>query len=129
MGHTDADPGEQQGDDGAGSREHGVALVQIRMPAVPVRPGWIAHRQDPVAGARLKAGLRQSELADKAGLSVRSIQQWEQDARTRRALALLALARALGVEVEVLIAGRNRSKDRGPKVRPGGQPRSRPGGA
>jgi transcriptional regulator with XRE-family HTH domain len=46
---------------------------------------------------REKAGLSQSGLAKKAGLPVRSIQNWEQSHRVPRGAAVLALARALGV--------------------------------
>jgi transcriptional regulator with XRE-family HTH domain len=52
---------------------------------------------------RERAGLSQSELAKKAGVPVRSIQNWEQGHRRPRAPALLDLARALGVAVESLI--------------------------
>src|SRR6187549_3514867 len=50
------------------------------------------------------AGLSQSELAGRAGVSLRSIQNWEQGHRRPKAEALLALARALGVPVESLIS-------------------------
>jgi transcriptional regulator with XRE-family HTH domain len=59
-------------------------------------------------GERLKAlreqsGLSQAELAAHAGQSLRSIQNWEQGHREPKAVALLALARALGVSMEFLI--------------------------
>jgi transcriptional regulator with XRE-family HTH domain len=50
-------------------------------------------------------GMSQSQLAEKSGLPLRSIQNWEQKHREPRAQALLALARALGVSVEMLIVG------------------------
>jgi len=52
---------------------------------------------------RDQARLSQAALALKTGLSLRSIQNWEQGYRCPRAQALLALARALGVPVETLI--------------------------
>ncbi len=59
-----------------------------------------------------QSGMSQSELAEKSGLPLRSIQNWEQKHREPRAQALLALARALGVSVEALIVGNM------PKVKP-----------
>ncbi len=53
---------------------------------------------------REKAGLSQSELAERIGLSVRSIQNWEQGHRMPRAGVLLSLARGIGVPVENLLA-------------------------
>jgi transcriptional regulator with XRE-family HTH domain len=52
---------------------------------------------------REQAGLSQSGLADKAGLSVRSIQNWEQGHRGPSAQAVLALAKALGIAAEDLL--------------------------
>ncbi len=52
---------------------------------------------------REQAGLSQSELARKAGVPVRSIQNWEQGHRLPRPQALLPLASALGSPVEKLI--------------------------
>jgi transcriptional regulator with XRE-family HTH domain len=51
------------------------------------------------------ATLSQSELAGRAGLSVRSIQNWECGRRRPKLDAMLALARALGVSVEQLVTG------------------------
>jgi transcriptional regulator with XRE-family HTH domain len=53
---------------------------------------------------REKAGLSQSALAQRLGLSVRSIQNWEQGHRVPRSRVLLALARGVGVPVERLLA-------------------------
>jgi transcriptional regulator with XRE-family HTH domain len=52
---------------------------------------------------REQAGLSQSELARKAGVPVRSVQNWEQGHRMPRPQALLPLAGALGVAVDKLI--------------------------
>jgi transcriptional regulator with XRE-family HTH domain len=52
---------------------------------------------------REQAGLSQSELARKAGVPVRSVQNWEQGHRLPRPQALLPLAGALGVAVDKLI--------------------------
>jgi transcriptional regulator with XRE-family HTH domain len=54
---------------------------------------------------RERAELSQSQLAEKAGLSVRNIQNWEQAHRVPRAPALLALAKSLGSTVEALLEG------------------------
>jgi transcriptional regulator with XRE-family HTH domain len=61
----------------------------------------------PFSGARLqalrkKARLSQSDLAKKAGLSVRSLQSWEIDRRAPGFDALTALCRALGVSLDEL---------------------------
>jgi transcriptional regulator with XRE-family HTH domain len=56
-----------------------------------------------VQSLREKAGLSQSELARKAGVPVRSVQNWEQGHRLPRPQALLPLAEALEVPVEHLI--------------------------
>jgi transcriptional regulator with XRE-family HTH domain len=53
---------------------------------------------------REKAGLSQTELAERVRLSVRSIQNWEQGHRIPRAQVLLSLARGIGVPVEKLLA-------------------------
>ena len=54
---------------------------------------------------REKAGLSQAALADRVGLSVRNVQNWEQGHRTPRAQVLMLLAKAVGVSVEQLLAG------------------------
>ena len=50
------------------------------------------------------AGLSQSALAERAGLSLRSIQNWEQGHRLPKAAAVLALAEALKADVGELLA-------------------------
>jgi transcriptional regulator with XRE-family HTH domain len=52
---------------------------------------------------RQKAGLSQSELAKKVGLSVLSIQNWEQGHRKPSTQGIIALSRGLGVSAEVLL--------------------------
>jgi transcriptional regulator with XRE-family HTH domain len=49
---------------------------------------------------RLRAGLSQSELAAKAALPLRTIQNWEIGRREPRAGALFQVASALGISVE-----------------------------
>jgi transcriptional regulator with XRE-family HTH domain len=51
---------------------------------------------------RKKAGLSQSGLARKAGLPVRSIQNWEQGHRLPKGRAVVTLAEALGVRPQDL---------------------------
>lgn len=57
-----------------------------------------------VARLRAAAELTQDQLAEKAGLPVTSLRNYEHDHRRPRADAALALARALGVTVEELLA-------------------------
>lgn len=53
---------------------------------------------------RRRAGLTQMALAQKARLSLRSVQNWEQGHRIPRVGTLLALAKALGLSVDDLLA-------------------------
>src|SRR5271166_4759437 len=59
---------------------------------------------------RESAGLSQSALAEKAGLSIRSIQNWEQGHRVPWATALPALAKALGISTDMLLNGLEEGK-------------------
>jgi transcriptional regulator with XRE-family HTH domain len=60
---------------------------------------------------REAAGLSQAQLAERAGLSVRSIQNWEQGQRTPRAALLLPLAQALDVGLaQLLSSGKGTAK-------------------
>ena len=53
---------------------------------------------------RNRAGLSQSQLADKAGISIKTIQSWEISRRTPRWIHLLAkLAEGLNVPIETLV--------------------------
>lgn len=54
---------------------------------------------------REEAGLTQEALAERSGLPLRSIQNWEQGHRVPRVQALPSLARAMGMPVERLVAG------------------------
>jgi transcriptional regulator with XRE-family HTH domain len=54
---------------------------------------------------RLRADLTQEAVAEKAGLSVYSVRNWEQDLREPGALALYRLTRALGVSMDTLLEG------------------------
>lgn len=62
---------------------------------------------------REKAGLSQSELASKAGVSVPSLRNWEQDHRQLKLGAAYLVAKALGVSLDVLgaCAAANEGKD------------------
>jgi transcriptional regulator with XRE-family HTH domain len=53
---------------------------------------------------RDKAGLSQSGLAKRAGLSVRSIQNWEQGHRSPSTQGIIALSEGLKVSIVVLLA-------------------------
>jgi transcriptional regulator with XRE-family HTH domain len=57
---------------------------------------------------RDKAGLSQSGLAKRAGLSVRSIQNWEQGHRSPSTQGIIALSEGLKVSVGVLLAALKR---------------------
>jgi transcriptional regulator with XRE-family HTH domain len=70
---------------------------------------------------REQSGLSQAGLAEKSGLSLRSIQNWEQGHRNPSAKVILALARALDVPAETFLLELTR-KNRAPK-RPRGRPR------
>jgi transcriptional regulator with XRE-family HTH domain len=61
---------------------------------------------------REQSGLSQAKLADKTGLSTRSIQNWEQGHRKPRADAILALATALHVAPDLLL---RELQEKGPK--------------
>jgi transcriptional regulator with XRE-family HTH domain len=52
---------------------------------------------------REKAGLSQSGLAEKSGISLDSIQNWESDRYQPRLDALVALADTLGVSLDELM--------------------------
>jgi transcriptional regulator with XRE-family HTH domain len=57
---------------------------------------------------RAKAGLSQAGLSEKAGIPIRSIQNWEQGHRKPRIEVVLNLARALGVAAEEILPSRER---------------------
>jgi transcriptional regulator with XRE-family HTH domain len=61
---------------------------------------------------REKAGLSQAGLAEKAGLSVRSVQNWEQGHRGPSAQGIIALAQGLEISAEVLLAAIGKSRSR-----------------
>ncbi|MBA4188256.1 MAG: hypothetical protein C0467_09650 [Planctomycetaceae bacterium] len=56
-----------------------------------------------LARLRSATGVTQEQLAEKAGVAMGSVRNWEQDHRRPRADAALRLARALGVTVEELL--------------------------
>jgi transcriptional regulator with XRE-family HTH domain len=80
---------------------------------------------------RESAGLSQSALAKRAGVPVRSIQNWEQGHRIPRIDTLPKLAQALGVPVGTLAAGIVEEKlgaapeppPAGPRKAKGGKPK------
>jgi transcriptional regulator with XRE-family HTH domain len=77
---------------------------------------------------REQAGLSQSAVAERAGLALRSIQNWEQGHRTPRAEAILAIAGAIGAPVEALLTEIARDKGaakRGSNRSAFGKPRGR----
>jgi transcriptional regulator with XRE-family HTH domain len=70
---------------------------------------------------REKAGLSQSGLAKKAGLSVRSIQNWEQGHRGPSAQGVFALSEGLGVPAEILLIALRKGNRKKGRPRPRGQ--------
>jgi transcriptional regulator with XRE-family HTH domain len=68
--------------------------------------------------AREQAGLSQQELADKAGISVDSVQNWEQGRTRPRLPALGKLAQALGVSLDVLVMAEGKAEPTRPRGRP-----------
>jgi transcriptional regulator with XRE-family HTH domain len=69
-------------------------------------------------GARLKqlreaAGLTQVSLAQAAGVSLRSFQQWEQGKRTPLFDAVVKIADALGCSLDVLAGRKGKAGQRG----------------
>ena len=89
--------------------------------------------------AREAAGLSQAALADRAGVPLNSVQNWEQGVTRPRLEALPRLADALGVGLDALAAdvrspdeSRPRGRPRKPAAeaaakRPRGRPRKEPG--
>lgn len=80
---------------------------------------------------RLRAGMSQSALAKKAGIPVRTIQNWEISRRTPRWIGMLvALAKGLDVSLEELTAdvpqdAKERGRERTAPKAPRPQPRTR----
>jgi transcriptional regulator with XRE-family HTH domain len=68
---------------------------------------------------RDRTGLSQTDLAKKAGVSLRSYQNWEVGNREPRIQVLPALAHALGVTVDELVADKPK---RVPRATPGTPP-------
>jgi transcriptional regulator with XRE-family HTH domain len=71
-----------------------------------------------MAAAREKAGLTQTELGQKLGISQRVVANWERKPVALRAEQLAALADALGVTADYLL-GRPDAKQPAPKGPPG----------
>ena len=75
-------------------------------------PEWDIH--DRLAKARRSAGLEQGELADLAGVSRKSISNWEIGKSTPRRSAIIAISFATGVDLKWLETGKT------PAGEPGG---------
>ncbi len=69
---------------------------------------------------RQQAGLSQAGLAEKAGIPVKTIQNWEIDRNQPRLEALMKLVRALDAPLEALTAGVRRPARRPRGRSPGG---------
>jgi transcriptional regulator with XRE-family HTH domain len=70
---------------------------------------------------REAAGLSQSELAEKSGISVKTIQNWEIDRNSPRMDALVRLAHALGTTLDMLVIHRHKGQAKTKRRR--GRPR------
>ena len=75
-------------------------------------------------GAREKAGLTQVQLAERTGLPLGSIRNWEQGHRTPRIGVVLTLAKAVGVPAEQLLVTMAEESTDQPK-RPARRPRGK----
>lgn len=72
-------------------------------------PTW--ELQDRIARARRHAGLEQGELAERSGLSRKSISRYETGLSTPRRPALIAIALATGVDLNWLETGKTPAGD------------------
>jgi transcriptional regulator with XRE-family HTH domain len=75
---------------------------------------------------REKAQLTQAGLADRAGLSLRTIQSWEQGRRAPVSPDFFKLADALGVRADAFRDGRSGREDAPPAKGTTQKPRGRP---
>ncbi|MCI0464798.1 MAG: helix-turn-helix domain-containing protein [Gemmataceae bacterium] len=62
-------------------------------------------------------GLSQSELAARCGLSIDSLQNWEQNRVRPRLSALIQLAQCLGVSLDALVADQPKKRRGRPKLK------------
>jgi transcriptional regulator with XRE-family HTH domain len=67
-----------------------------------------------IVAAREQAGLSQSELADKLGISQRALSGWERDNVALRADQIIAVAEALGVTADYLFGFKAKAQRGGP---------------
>ncbi len=77
---------------------------------------------------RQQAGLSQAGLAEKAGIPIKTIQNWEIDRNQPRLDALMKLSRALGAPLENFTAGLKRTT-KARRSKAARQRRPRPPGA
>ncbi|MCV2868186.1 helix-turn-helix domain-containing protein [Defluviimonas sp. WL0002] len=65
----------------------------------------IATFGDRLAAAREAQGIRQEEFAQRLGVKLKTVRQWEEDAREPRANRLQMIAGMLGVSIMWLLTG------------------------
>ena len=65
---------------------------------------------DVLKGLRAKAGLSQSKLAERSGVSVRTIQGWERGGRSPVSTDFFKLAAALGTDCRAFADCQNEDK-------------------
>ena len=83
----------------------GIELTHIMLMVVPTKHTG-GENMNQLKHYREKAKLSQSQLAEKAGISVRTLQDYEQGRKPlegARAITVLTLAQSLGCTVEDLI--------------------------
>ncbi len=78
---------------------------------------------------RERSGMSQAQLATAAGITVDAIQNWEQGRRTPAALTIPALAQALGVTADDLLAISTETPPPESPPAPRGRPRKPPADA
>src|SRR5437867_2757692 len=71
-----------------------------------------------LAALREAAGLRQADLAQRAGVSIDTLRGWEQERYLPRVDDAYRLAKALGVSIEELIRANDMEEAPAPKPRP-----------
>ena len=98
-------------------RENGTCV----MPRTFSEDGRLMSFGKNLQALRETAGLSQSELAEKSGISVKTIQNWEIDRNTPRMDALVRLAKALGTTLDRLVIHRYRRQAKTKRRR--GRPR------
>lgn len=62
---------------------------------------------DRIKAARLMKGLTRQDVADRLGVNVRTVGNWEDGATTPSALTFIAYAEIIGIDTDLLMGARN----------------------